>query len=85
MTLLRIDKRRRHRSVSTATSVSTPDAAESHVITQHRVVLDHLDAIREKLLEIEAGTAERIPTDGPPLRNVGPAVAERVLRMRRRA
>jgi formyl transferase-like protein len=40
------------------------DPAESHVITQHRVVLEHLDAIRDKLLEIETGTAERIETAG---------------------
>ena len=37
---------------------------ESHVVTQHRVVLDHLDAIRDKLLEIEAGTATPIDTTG---------------------
>jgi Formyl transferase len=40
------------------------DAAESHVVTQHRVVLEHLDAIRDKLLEIEAGTAIPIDTSG---------------------
>jgi hypothetical protein len=61
MTLLRIDK-----GVDTGPVYGYfrvhADASESHVITQHRVVLDHLDAIREKLLEIEAGTAERIPT-----------------------
>jgi hypothetical protein len=40
------------------------DAYESHVLTQHRAVLDHLDAIRDKLREIEAGTAAPINTDG---------------------
>src|SRR5262249_38512875 len=37
---------------------------ESHVVTQHRVVLDHLDAIRDRLLAIEAGTATVIDTTG---------------------
>ena len=40
------------------------DPGESHVVTQHRVVLEHLDAIRDKLLEIEAGTATPIDTTG---------------------
>jgi len=31
------------------------DPRESHIITQHRVVVDHLDAIRERLLDIERG------------------------------
>ncbi len=63
MTLLRID-----------TGVDTgpvfgyfrvdPAPIESHVVTQHRVVLDHLDAVRDKLLEIEAGTATPIDTAG---------------------
>src|SRR5688572_9739672 len=46
MTLLRID-----RGVDTGPVFGyfrvTPDPAESHVVTQHRVVLDHLDAIRD--------------------------------------
>ena len=37
---------------------------ESHVVTEHRAVLDHLDAIRDKLLEIETGTAAPIGTEG---------------------
>ena len=40
------------------------DRLESHVVTEHRAVLDHLDAIRDKLLEIEAGTATPIDTRG---------------------
>ncbi|OLC80140.1 MAG: hypothetical protein AUH72_12705 [Acidobacteria bacterium 13_1_40CM_4_65_8] len=63
MTLLRIDK-----GVDTGPVYGyfrvDADPAESHVVTQHRVVLEHLDAIRDKLLEIEAGTAERIVTEG---------------------
>jgi hypothetical protein len=63
MTLLRIDK-----GVDTGPVFGyfrvDADAAESHVVTQHRVVLEHLDAIRDKLLEIEAGTATPIDTTG---------------------
>jgi len=66
MTLLRIDT-----GVDTGpvygyfrVDVDRANAAESHVVTQHRVVLEHLDAIRDKLLEIEAGSAERIDTAG---------------------
>ena len=40
------------------------DPYESHVLTQHRAVLDHLDAIRDKLREIETGTAAPIDTQG---------------------
>ena len=63
MTLLRIDK-----GVDTGPVFGyfrvDADPAESHVVTQHRVVLDHLDAIRDKLLEIAAGTALPIDTAG---------------------
>jgi folate-dependent phosphoribosylglycinamide formyltransferase PurN len=63
MTLLRID-----RGVDTGPVFGyfrvDADPDESHVVTQHRVVLDHLDAIRDKLLEIAAGTATPIDTTG---------------------
>ena len=58
--------------------------AESHVITQHRVVLEHLDAIRDKLLEIEAGTAERIDTAGRHSATWGQPWLSAYLTMRRR-
>jgi hypothetical protein len=35
-------------------------------VTQHRSVVDHLDDIRDKLLEISAGSASRIDTSGRP-------------------
>jgi hypothetical protein len=63
MTMLRIDK-----GVDTGPVFGyfrvDADRRESHVVTQHRVVLEHLDAIRDKLLEIEAGTAAPIDTAG---------------------
>jgi hypothetical protein len=42
------------------------DALESHVVTGHRAVLEHLDAIRDKLREIETGAATPIDTAGRP-------------------
>src|SRR5262249_48217761 len=63
MTLLRIDQ-----GVETGPGFGycrvDADAAESHVVVQHRAVLEHLDAIRDKLLEIAAGTARPIDTAG---------------------
>jgi len=83
MTLLRIDK-----GVDTGPVYGyfRVDAApaESHVITQHRVVLDHLNAIRDKLLEIEAGTAERVETSGRHSATWGQPWMTAYLRMRRR-
>jgi Formyl transferase len=63
MTLLRID-----RGVDTGPVFGyfrvAADRGESHVVTQHRAVLDHLDAIRETLLKIGAGRAAPIDTSG---------------------
>jgi hypothetical protein len=63
MTLLRID-----RGVDTGPVFGyfrvDAEPSASHVVIQHRVVLDHLDAIRDKLLEIAAGTATPIDTAG---------------------
>jgi hypothetical protein len=56
MTLLKID-----RGVDTGPVFGyfrvMPDRSESHVVTQHRSVLDHLDGIREMLTAIDSGTA----------------------------
>jgi hypothetical protein len=63
MTVLRID-----RGVDTGPVFGyfriVPDPRESHVITQHRVVLDRLDAIRDLLTRIEDGTATPLETGG---------------------
>jgi hypothetical protein len=37
---------------------------ESHVVTEHRAVHEHLESIRDRLLEIAAGTARPIDTNG---------------------
>jgi len=84
MTLLRIDK-----GVDTGPVFGyfrvDADPAESHVVTQHRVVLDHLDAIRDKLLEIEAGTATPIDTAGRKSAAWGQPWLSALLKMRARA
>jgi hypothetical protein len=63
MTMLRIDK-----GVDTGPVFGyfrvEAEPTESHVVTQHRVVLEHLDAIRDTLLAIEAGTAIPLDTTG---------------------
>jgi folate-dependent phosphoribosylglycinamide formyltransferase PurN len=65
MTLLRID-----RGVDTGPVFGhfrvEADPGESHVITEHRVVLEHLDEVRAVLLGIEAGRAQTIDTTGRP-------------------
>jgi formyl transferase-like protein len=83
MTLLRID-----RGVDTGPVFGyfrvEADSAQSHVVTQHRVVLEHLDAIRDRLLEIEAGTAAPIDTAGRPSAAWGQPWLTAFLAMRRR-
>jgi hypothetical protein len=82
MTLLRID-----RGVDTGPVFGyfrvEADPFESHVITQHRVVVDHLDAIRDKLLEIAAGTAAPIDTTGRASAAWGQPWLSALLKMRR--
>jgi methionyl-tRNA formyltransferase len=64
MTLLRIDK-----GVDTGPafgyySYPFDEIHESHVVIQHRVVMENLDALRSKLLEIFNGTAIPLNTSG---------------------
>jgi methionyl-tRNA formyltransferase len=63
MTLLRID-----RGVDTGPVFGyfrvEADPTQSHIVVQHRVVLEHLDAIRDSLLAIERGAATPIETAG---------------------
>jgi hypothetical protein len=83
MTLLRIDK-----GVDTGPVFGyfrvDADPRESHVITQHRVVIEHLDAIRDKLLEIEAGSAAPIDTSGRKSAAWGQPWLSAAIKMRRR-
>jgi len=82
MTLLKIDKGVDTGPVFGYFRVQC-DPSESHVITQHRVVHDHLDAIRDTLLAIEAGTATTIDTHGRPSATWGQPWLTAYLRMRR--
>jgi hypothetical protein len=63
MTLLRID-----RGVDTGPVFAhfhvNPRPGECHVVTEHRAVLDHLDAIRSTLVKIGAGMAQPLDTSG---------------------
>jgi len=64
MTLLKIDK-----GVDTGPTFGYytypfDEASESHIVIQHRVVLENLDALRGKLLEIFNGTAVALDTSG---------------------
>lgn len=84
MTMLRIDK-----GVDTGPVFGyflvEAEPTESHVVTQHRVVLEHLDAIRDKLLQIEAGSATPIDTAGRWSATWGQPWLSALVRMRRRA
>ncbi len=64
MTLLRIDKGVDTGPVFGYFSYPYDERNESHMIIQHRVVFDNLDAIRKKLEEIHEGTAATISTAG---------------------
>ncbi|MBW8861660.1 MAG: formyl transferase [Acidobacteria bacterium] len=83
MTLLRIDK-----GVDTGPVFGyfrvAADVHESHVVTQHRVVTEHLDAIRDKLLEIAAATAVPVETKGRPSATWGQPWLTAMIRMRAR-
>jgi hypothetical protein len=83
MTLLRID-----RGVDTGPVFGyfrvDANPAESHVVTQHRAVLEHLDAIRDKLIEIDAGTATPVDTTGRRSAAWGQPWLSAAIRIRRR-
>jgi methionyl-tRNA formyltransferase len=64
MTLLRIDK-----GIDTGPcfgyySYAFDEAVESHIVIQHRVVLENLDSIQGKLVEIFNGTARPMDIAG---------------------
>lgn len=66
MTLLRIDK-----GVDTGPpfgyhTYRFDEAKESHIVIQHRVVLENLDSLRDKFLEIFHGTAVPLNTSDRP-------------------
>ncbi len=63
-TLLKIDEGIDTGPVYGYFSYAYDEAEESHVIIQYRVVTENLDRIRDKLIEIYEGTAQRLNTKG---------------------
>jgi hypothetical protein len=64
MTLLRVDRGVDTGAVYGYYTYNFDEIKESHALIQHRVVFDNLDAIREKLEEIDRGCAETVNTSG---------------------
>jgi folate-dependent phosphoribosylglycinamide formyltransferase PurN len=64
VTLLKIDKGVDTGPVYGCYSYDFDEIRESHIVIMTRVVLDNLDAIRDKLMEIHAGTAKTLDTAG---------------------
>jgi hypothetical protein len=64
MTLLRIDRGVDTGPVFGYYGYPFDEAHESHIVIQHRVVLENLDALREKFIEIDRGTAVPLDTSG---------------------
>lgn len=85
MTLLRIDKGVDTGPVYGYFSYDYDEARESHVVIQHRVVLENLDALQQKLLEIYGGRAIPINTAGRESATWGQPWLTKYLQWKRRA
>jgi methionyl-tRNA formyltransferase len=85
MTLLRIDRGIDTGPVFGYFSYPFDELRESHIVIQHRVVLDNLDAIAARLTEVHQGTATPIPTGGRRSGEWGQPWLTSYLRRRRRA
>jgi Formyl transferase len=64
MTLLRIDSGVDTGPVYGYYSYPFDERTESHIVVTHRTVFDNLDSIRDRLLEIHAGSAQPLDTSG---------------------
>ncbi len=64
MTLLKIDKGVDTGPVYGYFSYDYDEARESHIVIQQRVVLENLEAISKRLIEVYIGEAERMDTTG---------------------
>ncbi|MBI3555160.1 MAG: formyl transferase [Deltaproteobacteria bacterium] len=71
MTLLKVDKGIDTGPVFGFFTYPYNEIAESHITIQNRAVFDNLEKIRDKLQEIEKGTAVTIDTHGRPSGNWG--------------
>ena len=85
MTLLRIDKGVDTGPVFGYYTYPFDEVRESHIVIQHRVVLENLDALRSKLLEIFNGTSIPLNTSGRPSAAWGQPWLTRYLEWKSRA
>ena len=85
MTLLRIDEGIDTGPVYGHYRCAFDPLNDSHVKIQDKVVLDNLDALRDKLLAVAAGTATTVDTAGRPSREWGQPWLSAYLRWRKYA
>lgn len=85
MTLLKIDKGVDTGPVYGYFGCNYDELAESHVMIQHRVVFDNLDAIRGRIEEIAEGVARPLDTSGRKSAAWGQPWLTRYLAWKRRA
>jgi len=85
VTLLKIDKGVDTGPVYGYFTYDVDEVAESHIVVMTRLVLDNLDPIRDRLLAIDAGAAERIDTTGRPSGVWGQPWLTKYLRWKRQA
>jgi len=84
MTLLRVDRGVDTGPVFGYFHVDVAAGDGSHIVTEHRTVLENLDAIKATLLEIAAGRAAPIDTTGRRSATWGQPWLTAFLKMRRR-
>jgi hypothetical protein len=85
LTLLRIDRGIDTGPVLGYYSYAFDELRESHIVIQHRVLLDKLDALADTLRAVIAGTARPISTAGRASREWGQPWLSTYLRWKRRA
>lgn len=85
MTLLRIDRGIDTGPVFGHFGAPVDEVNESHVRIQHRVVLDNLDAIRQRLLDVVGGSARPVDVSGRTSREWGQPWLTAWWRWKRRA
>ena len=85
MTLLKIDNGVDTGPVYGYYTYPYDERRESHVVIQHRVVFENLDALRDKILEIASGVAEPIETEGRMSRAWGQPWLSQYLKWKKRS
>ena len=85
LTLLRIDRGIDTGPVFGYFSYPFDEVRESHIVIQHRVLLDNLDALADTLRRIVSGSAQTIPTTSRPSHEWGQPWLTKYLRWKRHA